>query len=610
MEELNRLQYKIRGNVNPTGHPRVYFCCHEDDFSDFFEAISEEILTYAPSAAIWYRSPSENHTYNSSFFADLSQMQLFVVPVTRKFITEDNDARTVEYKYAIDNNIPILPLMQESGMADEFNSICGSIQFLNKNEISQSVTAVPYETKLKNFLDSTLVNDELAERIRAEFDVYVFLSYRKKDREYAQKIMRIIHENEICRDIAIWYDEYLTPGENFNDEITEAMTKSRVFALVVTPSLLETPNYIITTEYPAAKLTGIPILPIEGKKTSYDELKGLYEDIPEVVTQEKTVVQLLSYIQDIDLCENDSDPQHNFLIGLAYLNGIDVEVNRDKAVKLITSAANDGLPEAYVKIVSMYYNGEAVERNVHSAIEWEKKYLHDLRSVEKPSEEQIILTTTELYRLGSMQVEIRDMAGAQDTFEIMISIALDYTSSTEIDLDNATEVTDEMKTYAAISNSLFASYEYLAALEMSKGHLAEAEKRYLAMLEILQGTTTISSMITLSTLYDRLAEIKQKQENYSASEVYASRLMETIENIRKTGEMDIRRPLAYSYVRLAFCSRLLAAQEHPVGIYFVSEDIFTLASYYLEDLYDPELFPREDWQILPDTDDERGRLEE
>lgn len=37
---------------------------------------------------------------------------------------------------------------------------------------------------------------------------------------------------------------------------------------------------------------------------------------------------------------------------------------------------------------------------------------------------------------------------------------------------------------------------------------------------------------------------------------------------------------------LTFCSRLLAAQDPPVGIYFISEDIFTLASYYQEDLRD------------------------
>lgn len=37
---------------------------------------------------------------------------------------------------------------------------------------------------------------------------------------------------------------------------------------------------------------------------------------------------------------------------------------------------------------------------------------------------------------------------------------------------------------------------------------------------------------------------------------------------------------------ITICSRLLAAQTPPIGIYFISEDIFTLSSYYLEDLRD------------------------
>ena len=49
---------------------------------------------------------------------------------------------------------------------------------------------------------------------------------------------------------------------------------------------------------------------------------------------------------------------------------------------------------------------------------------------------------------------------------------------------------------------------------------------------------------------------------------------------------------------MSFIARMLAAQEHPVGIYFISEDIFTLASYYQTDLRDTGLLP-EGWQVLP-----------
>ena len=54
---------------------------------------------------------------------------------------------------------------------------------------------------------------------------------------------------------------------------------------------------------------------------------------------------------------------------------------------------------------------------------------------------------------------------------------------------------------------------------------------------------------------------------------------------------------------ITMISRILAAQKRPIGIYFVSEDIFTLASYYQHDLHDNEFFPDENWQCLPDDDD-------
>lgn len=59
---------------------------------------------------------------------------------------------------------------------------------------------------------------------------------------------------------------------------------------------------------------------------------------------------------------------------------------------------------------------------------------------------------------------------------------------------------------------------------------------------------------------------------------------------------------------LTFCSRILAALPKPVGIYFISEDIFTLASYYQEDLRDPFFYPSDDWKLLPDDDSQMRRM--
>ncbi len=64
-------------------------------------------------------------------------------------------------------------------------------------------------------------------------------------------------------------------------------------------------------------------------------------------------------------------------------------------------------------------------------------------------------------------------------------------------------------------------------------------------------------------------------------------------------------------MELTFCARLLASLEKPVGIYFISEDIYTMASYYQADLKDSYFMPPLDWRLLPDEKpDMRGLLNE
>lgn len=59
---------------------------------------------------------------------------------------------------------------------------------------------------------------------------------------------------------------------------------------------------------------------------------------------------------------------------------------------------------------------------------------------------------------------------------------------------------------------------------------------------------------------------------------------------------------------ITLLSRILATQKHPIGIYFISEDIFTLASYYQDDLKDTEFLPDPNWEILPDDEEEMRLL--
>lgn len=333
-------QYKTKGNVSPQGKRRVYFSCHPEDYERFFERISAEVLNIT-DCAVWY---SKDEGYED-IDTDLGQMNLLVVPVTTRLLTKPCRTMELDVPFALEHHIPILPLMQEGGLDELFSRNFGDLQYLDPNALDE--TAISYEEKLKKYLNSVLVGDELAEKVRAAFDAYIFLSYRKKDRKYANELMRLIHKNDFCRDIAIWYDEYLTPGENFNDAISYALKKSDLFTMVVTPNLVNEKNYVESVEYPEAMKQKKPILPVELEKTNHDALSKHYRDIPNSVDARNEIAlseALESALSRIVRRENDTDPQHSFFIGLAYLDGIDVEVDHERALSLITFAVKHKLP--------------------------------------------------------------------------------------------------------------------------------------------------------------------------------------------------------------------------------------------------------------------------
>lgn len=349
--EQNMFQYKTKGMVSPQGKRRVYFTCHPEDYERFFERISAEVLNIT-DCAVWYSTDEDYENIDT----DLGQMNLLVVPVTTKLLIKPCRTMKFDVPFALKNYIPVLPLMQEGGLDELFSRHFGDLQYLNPNVRDE--TAISYEEKLKKYLNSVLLGDELTAKVREAFDAYIFLSYRKKDRKYANELMHLIHKNDFCRDIAIWYDEYLVPGEDFNRAISDALQKSDLFTMVVTPNLVNEINYVETVEYPEAMKQKKPILPVELEKTNHDTLSEHYRDIPNSVDarNEATLSKVLkSALSRIARKENDTDPQHNFFIGLTYLDGIDVEVNHERVLSLITFAAESKencVPEAIEKLVS------------------------------------------------------------------------------------------------------------------------------------------------------------------------------------------------------------------------------------------------------------------
>lgn len=607
------LRYITRGNTSPQGRPRVYFCSHDVDHERFLTSISDEILEFQRNVAIWYRNP-DMEIDEDQHLADLSHMQLFVIPVTSRFLYEDNRARLVELSYAVEHHIPVLPLMQEPGLEEAFNERCGGLQFLDRHTMQNDPTAVPYEERLRRFLRTVLVSDEEVQRIRSAFRAYIFLSYRKKDRGYAQDIMRLIHRDACCRDVAIWYDEFLLPGERWSCAIDEALHRSSLFVLVVTPNLVQEANYVQTTEYPAAIALGKTVLPVEAIATNHALMAGAFKELPEITAMEdeNAVHKRLEVTLPLQYAappENE-DPEHLYLIGLAYLGGIDVEVDHERAVELITRAAQMDLPEACKRLVSMYLVGEGVARDEQAAIRWQERYVDHLRRrmYDQYSEEAAIAYCDAVRDLGQYYEETDSLERAQVTYyQIMAgAVALrehgaeDWQIVAALCLLQVGRMALQLAPFSddeSIHNTTFHAeehyrrsveilegeiarrdtrkarqvlyYAYIQMGDLKKGDLLmeEAEEWYLKALHLMEellqeNTDDIPIRMNVGACYARMGDLCRAERRLGEAQQWLRKNLPIYEALAaETGTVAARLELSMAYASQGFISRDLGDLE-------------------------------------------------
>lgn len=430
-------KWETNSHASPQGLQKIWFCAHPADYPIYREALTQEILRLSHlKCAIFYDEAPEAEYDRASFLSDLkNKMQLFVMPITRKLLRTKNRAIDVEFPWAIENHIPVLPIMQEQGLETEFNEKCGTLQFLDST--TDDPTAIPYKEKFKKYLESVLIKNNLDKEIRKAFDTYIFMSYRKMDREHAQKLMRMIHSDASFRDVAIWYDEYLVPGEEFEKNIKKALQKSKLFVLAITPNVAKKTvdkdgnaceNYIVSTEYPMACKLNKSILPTgtEFDKINFDEL-SVYENLPTCIDAQNKIALSEAFNaafekEEIKLLTKNS-PQHHFLIGLAYLTGLDVEKNHERAFTLIESAAQADYLPAIEKLVTMYRTGEGVTRNPQHAIMWQQRVVDYWKAHKRDFEpDDMFSYICALWELGDYLYEIGDLSNAQIAYEKMNKI--------------------------------------------------------------------------------------------------------------------------------------------------------------------------------------------
>ncbi len=536
---------------NPQGKERVYYTAHPADHEGYLQAVAEDIFK-THTCAVYYRPDPVLPVPAEAQRELLGSMQLFVIPITSRFLQDPSPALEADFRFAVENHIPVLPLMQESGLEEAFNRVCGDLQFLDKH--TTDPTAISYDKKLKDFLDSVLLGDELTEKVRNSFDAYIFLSYRKKDRRYAQELMRQIHKNEFCRDIAIWYDEYLIPGENFNHSIQDAMKKSRLFTMVVTPSLLEQPNYILDHEYVDAQKLCLPILPAQMVSTDSAVLQQLYANIPSTVDGRYAPAlthALQDHLAGIARVKEEADPLHDYHIGLAYLGGIDVEVDHDRALQLITAAAHAQLPQAMEKLIAMYRNGEGVPRDHRTAIDWMEKLALCLQKQYEacPDAEKLERLLWAYCHIGDAWREYGSMEPALEAYRRM-----------EQQLDNRVLSNMEPVCTGRIMDI------FLLQMELEQARIY-AERTVAGLKQLSENTEELLYREAYLVACCKLGDIARSAQDYSAAKQVYLQALTGLQALQSShAERDLRSQINLVLVRLgdlaAFENDHAAAREY------------------------------------------------
>lgn len=342
----------------------VFITGHPADMP-WFRTIANDVLDLW-DCKVYVDAEPQQSVDRKDRFLSLGEMNLVILLITEHFLMTENTARDVDFPFLMDKKIPVLPIVLQSGLESAFNSVCGDLHLLNKS-------AADYRPKMQERFSKLFGDDELQGAVQKAFSGAAFLSYRKKDREHALQLMHLIHQLDSCWDLAIWYDDFLTLGEDYDEEIDYHLNRGKIFILAVTPNLLEEGNYVLTIEYPSAVRLGKKVIPVELVDTDREALRAKFPGLPECiqVNDVQTLERvLLKAKQELHMQSNPPSVENDYLLGQAYLKGICVEINRQRGIDLLMKAAEQGHFRAAYELGFLYGNGNGVEIDLEKERYW------------------------------------------------------------------------------------------------------------------------------------------------------------------------------------------------------------------------------------------------
>jgi len=302
--------------------------------------------------------------------------QVLIILVTPLLISEIRDiGLPLPIRIMQENKRPYFPVSNFSPLLEEYCKRDQPIHSLGMDDPD-------FSTKLKEQLSRYVLDKKFVNEIKEKaFDEQIFMSYRKNDAKTAQSLMTKIHDLKDFEAVSVWYDRFLTIGEEFNDKILEEIAKSAAFAMTITQNITTkhadgSENYVAKKEYPYAVETMRPIVPIKAGDGDYSTLSQVFEGIDAPISLEEAERCFRSTMPNLPK-DSTYTTERLYYLGRAYLAGYFFEQNQSRAVRLFERAANkiDKYSlESSEQLAKLYEDGGLVDGiNYDEALKWRRR---------------------------------------------------------------------------------------------------------------------------------------------------------------------------------------------------------------------------------------------
>jgi tetratricopeptide (TPR) repeat protein len=369
---------KARGTVIPSTAQRVFLCLDTKN-AEKRDTLIADLLQADPEIECVVSYIDGSSVDENLLRDELREgTRLLVLYVTAELLQSmEKGVLPPEYKIAKEFEVPVLPIAANGNLFPRFTELAGAIHGI-------ALTDGEYRANLSAQLRNFLVTSEMMQRIMEEaFTSTVFLSYRKKDIKEARKFMKALHDIEEFEAVSVWYDNFLTAGRIFDEEIRASIENSNAFVLLVTPSLLEKndmgkENYVASTEYPYARKKGKTVIAVEATKTNNNALAKSFPGVGNTCgMSDEALREAFRKRLGESGCLTKMTDERAYLLGMAYFKGVGVERDVNRAIKLFEKAVEAaGNRVSLDKILSaktlmeIYLDGIGTKIDYDKAYEW------------------------------------------------------------------------------------------------------------------------------------------------------------------------------------------------------------------------------------------------